>query len=510
MLTLVFGVMMVRFLVAGLGSDAFGLWGLLLSTAGIAGLFREIVRYALNRELAESFHHADKQRFTDTFAAAYRVCAVLAVIASSIFVLLAVLVPVFEVPEHLVAPARVALLARGAYTVTILALTPSINMLIVSERMSLYNAWMSTERSIPLITAVVLFPIMGITDPGLGLAMFGVWSSVGMIAVAVLAAMLSVFKDRRLVPTLRRTTRQAVRAIASTGGWNSLVVLALNLHLRLDQILMNLFFGLPGNAVFTVATQLTSYARMATVGMTDGLDAVAARLTSSPNDTESIKHVVRHSTRLHAFVALPAAATVMLLADQLLNLWVGSRLEDPDSMIPLVANTVRVLAVGIAARSISDGWTRLLYGSGHVSKYAPLLAVGGLLNPIIAMGIIFAGRAGLLPESIGYYGPAIAFSAIFVVVHLFLLARVGARCFEQSTGQFLLPIIRPAIATALALPALIVPGIVFPNSDLLTCVVGIPAFGLAFAPISWFVILDREERARFGNAIRRLAKRGRK
>ncbi|MFT5422778.1 MAG: O-antigen/teichoic acid export membrane protein [Phycisphaerales bacterium] len=508
-LTLLFGLAQVPILYAGLGKNAFGLWGLLLSTAGIAGLFREVVKYSLNRELGEALHTGDPAAFKRTFVAAYAVCAVLTALAALLFLLLIAIVPLFDVPDHLVTPARWALAARGGFTCVVLALTPTINMLIITERMTLYNAWMTLERAAPLTAAVVLFLVLKVSDPAVGLVQFAAWSALGMAAAAMVATAVAVRTDRRLMPVLARPDREPLRAILTTGGWNTLVVIALNLHLRFAQIIMNIAFGLTGNAVFTIATQLTSYARMATVGMTDGLDAVAARLSADPNDTASLKAVARNSTRLHALVALPAALSIIVLVEPILRVWVAGRFEDPDTMLPLTVTTIRVLALGMAARAISDGWTRLLYGAGHVNRYAPLIAVGGLLNPVIAIGIIVAARTGVLPVSAGFYGPAIAYTAIFTVVHLFLLARIAARCLEESTAQTLAPIVRPLLVTAIASPALIVPVVFAGPSSWQTLAVALPVFAALFVPLAWVLVLEPAERQRFARVAGRLARRGR-
>ena len=149
------------------------------------------MRYALNRELGEALHNSDPDAFRKTFVAAYVVCAALTGLAALTFLVLIAIVPVFEVPDHLVTPARWALAARGSYTCVMLALTPSINMLVISERMTLFNLWMVIERAAPLTTAIVLFPVMGISDPAQGLVLFAAWSALGMVAAAVGATVVA-------------------------------------------------------------------------------------------------------------------------------------------------------------------------------------------------------------------------------------------------------------------------------------------------------------------------------
>lgn len=503
-LTLAFGLVQIPILYSGLGKDAFGVWMLLISTGGIAGMLREVVMRGLNRELGEGYHAEDKDAFRHTFRAAYVVCSWLTLVAALVFAGMIAIVPVFNIPDELVAPARWALVGRGLFTCTILFLTPTTNMLIVTERMTIHNSWMTIERLIPLSAAIVLFPVLGLSDPGRGLMLFAIWSGLGMAAVGVCAAAAMVRLDRRTFPSLRRTQRGPLIALLKTFGWNTAVTVALNLHLRTAQIIINFPFGTTGNAVYGIATQLTSYARMATVGMTDGLDAVAARISTKESTLDRLRRVSAASTRLHALVALPAALGVAVLVEPILRVWVADRFEDPATELPLAVLTIRILAIGMAARSVSDGWIRLLYGAGYVAKYAPLILVGGIANPALAVAIILLARADVLPGGIGFYGPAIAFSTIFVAVHVVLLARIAARCLEEPAAQTIAPIVRPLFITLLASPMLWLPGWLGLSNDWLRILGAIVGYGCVYAPLAWLVVLSSDERSRIaGKVLRR-------
>jgi len=503
-LTLAFGLVQLPILYSGLGKHAFGVWMLLISTGGIAGLLREVVMRGLNRELGESYHSPDPDAFRKTFRAAYLICAVLTGVAALVFAAMIAVVPVFNIPDTLVGPARWALLGRGLFTCVILLLTPTTNMLLVSERMTLHNAWISLERFVPFSVTILLFPILGVQDPGRGLTLFGVWSGIGMGAVGMLAAGAMVALDPRTRPTLGRASAAPLRAILRTAGWNTGVIVALNLHLRTAQIIINFPFGTTGNAVYGIATQLTSYARMATVGMTDGLDAVAARISTKESTLDRLRRVSAASTRLHALVALPAALGVAVLVEPMLRVWVANRFEDPATELPLTVLTIRILAIGMAARSVSDGWIRLLYGAGYVARYAPLILVGGIANPALAVAIILLARADVLPGGIGFYGPAIAFSTIFVAVHVVLLARIAARCLEEPAAQTIAPIVRPLFITLLASPMLWLPGWLGLSNDWLRILGAIVGYGCVYAPLAWLVVLSSDERSRIaGKVLRR-------
>ncbi|MFG0285535.1 MAG: lipopolysaccharide biosynthesis protein, partial [Phycisphaerales bacterium JB039] len=313
-------------------------------------------------------------------------------------------------------------------------------------------------------------------------------SALLMIGSVILAAALMVALDRRTAPRPQLASREGARAVLAVGGWNSLTLLASNMHIRLDQLLMNLFLGLKLNAVFTVAVTLGSYARMTTVGVTSGVDAVAARLSArAPGGAVAV--LLHHSTRLHALVALPAAAGILLLTGPILHVWLGRRL-DPQSMQMAVTLTQLIL-IGVTARAISDGWFRVLYGAGHIRRYAPLVLAGGLANPVIAIGLLLT-----LPDPIRYTGPAISYAAIIVSLHFVAAPRIVADVLGLRYREILAPVLRPLAATLIMAPAPVVGRVVISTWTPLSLGAVIFAAGAVYAGAAWLLVVRDHERRR--------------
>jgi O-antigen/teichoic acid export membrane protein len=360
--------------------------------------------------------------------------------------------------------------------------------------MGWYNAWLTTERVAAVATAFVLFELMGMRDPARGLATYGVVTAVAMFCVMSLTLIAAFRLDKRLVPSPALAAPRAAWRLVQLGGWNALVVLAMNLHLRLGQFLCNFIAGLVGNTVFGLATQLTSYARMATVGMTDGLDAVATRISSGDDSQTRLRRACAVSTKMHALVALPAGVCIAVLAGPLLDVWLGSKVEDKATVLPLAEVCVRVLAFGIAARAIADGWTRLLYGAGHIKKYAWLILAGGITNPVLTGLLVL-----LLPQRNDIFAPAAAFTIIFSTAHLFGIPAIAARCLGCSYASMFAPILRPALATALAAPTLWIGGWLGTGLGVgptLGLAASVGAFGIVYAALTLtFIITPQERRA---------------
>lgn len=499
--TVVLGLILVPVLIHGLGRDGYGLYALLGSTLGLGQMFREIMRYSMNRELGHAWHSPGRPAFIATYNSAIVISAVLAVLAAVVFIVLLLLVPVLKIPEHLHDAARWTILAGGASTFFVVLIGPAFNMYMVTERLVSWNLRTALERIGYTGVAIVLFLVLGIDDPARGLMLFAVFGN----GVSVLIYAVAVLHIVRLVPELRPrfalATRDRVRAIVGTSGWNAVTTLASNLHLRVDAIIVNLFFGVGANASFGLGVVLTSYVRMLTVGMTDGLDAAAARLSAGEKH-DAVNRLLAHSTRLHAWVAIPAGLTVLILAEHFLHVWIARRVASAADVVAPAGPIVQALIFGLTLRAIADNWTRVLYGAGHVASYAPWFLVGGVLNPILSIALIW-----LLPERLGMVAPALAYSAIIFIVHFLVLPWIGARRLGLSYGAMFAPIVRPMLLAIVCSPILLAAEMHLERWTLPVLAAVVLTYGCVYAGLSWLVVISAEERTWLKNAVARRLRR---
>lgn len=495
--TVILGIILVPVLIHGIGRDGYGLYALLGSTLGLGQMFREIMRYSMNRELGHAWHTQGRPEFPATYNAAILISLALAVLAAVVFAVLYLLVPVLQIPDVLHDAARWTIIAGGVNTFFVVLVGPQFNMYMVTERMVSWNLRTALERLGYTSVAIVLFVVMGLDDPARGLTLFSIIGNAVSLVIYAVAVIAIVAAEPMLRPRISLASRNAIRAIIGTSGWNAVTTAAMNLHLRLDQIIVNVFFNVIGNAAFGLGVTLTSYVRMLTVGMTDGLDAAAARLTAG-DQKEAVNSLLAHSTRLHALVALPAGLAVLILAEPLLDVWVARRVAAAADLVPLAVPIVQTLIFGLTLRAMADNWTRVLYGAGFVARYAPYFLIGGLLNPVLSIVLI-----KILPSEHGMIGPALAFSVIILVIHFLLLPAIGARCLGVPLIGMFRPILRPAIVTAMCSPILFVAHHSIERWTLVHLVLVIGTFVAAYAALAWLIVVGRDERKWLRNAAAR-------
>lgn len=503
LLNLTLGILLVRLILRGVGTDGFGLIGLLGAATGITAMFQMVVQRSMIRELGKAHHSTDKDEFTGTYNSALVLTWGAALLSCLLFLGMYLVLPWFDIPEHLQWAARWLVVASAGQTVVIIAVGAPMNMYLVEERMVAFNVWRVIERACFVTGAACV--AYGFTDiePGPGIVIYGFISSSLIAATHLTASALIMSQDRRLVPRLRHVNRPHFKAVLGIGGWNAGVVASLNLHHHADNIIMNQAFGLFGNAVFTLSIRLTGYVRMFATGMTTGLDAVTARVSSTDDGNSRLARLLHNATRMHGLATLPAVCAMCLLADPILRLWVGAAVKDPQTTIPAAVMVTWTLGVGIAAHAIADGWITVLYGAGYIRRYAPLIIIGGVLNPIIATVLLFT-----LPEHMRLIGPALAYSLIMLIIHFILLPITIAKVVEIKLTKVFSPLVPPLIATALASPVLFVATQRVQAWTLPILLAVILAYSLVFAALSFYLVLTPDERRRAINALRKITKRG--
>ena len=495
----IMGLALTPILLEATGEDGYAVIALLGATIGLASMVEEITRSSLIREMGHAYHRGDPEQFRRVYNSALAISSTIALITAAIFAAIVVAVPVLKIPAELVPAARWLVFTRGLETVLILVLAAPFNMYKVTERMAAFNAWQITGRAGYLLAAIWVLWTFDSADIGARITAFAISSSAFFMVNLLLAVGLIMRLEAGLWPAPRLIQRDAIRTILRIGGLNAAASTATNLHRRLAPILMNFAIGLGGNLILGLAIQVTVSVRRLTMGMTGGLDAVSARLSTARGD-EAVRSLWHHSTRLHGVAAFGVAVAVMILAEPLLNLWLGKRIDDSLTTIPLAAALVRIMTIGMIARAISDGWINILYGAGHVGRYAWLVLAGGPLNPIL-----FGALLVVFPQRFDYTAVCWAYSAVFVGIHAIVVPWRGAAALGARFRDFYRPLLRPLLVGLGCAPILLVANVPWQEWTLLRLAVAGGLYGVAYALGCILFVMHGHERLRFAKAaLRRL------
>ena len=497
LLTLMLGVFSVPILFRAVGTDGFGLISLIVGATGIVLIIVETVNSSLTYEVGKAWHSNDVE-FREVYASANIVAAIVASATSLLFVGFYFALPLLSIDESLLDAARWMILLQMADNfVRVLTAAPN-NFFMITERFVAQNIIMTLRRSAILIGALAALGVYGGQEQEKALVLFAIVQVSINNLVQFVAVAWAFLVDRRAIPRFSYASKPGMRRVFSTAKWNAAALGASTIQLQIDQLLMNLLFGLFGNAVFGLAQRLAAYVRMIVNGMSVGIDAVTVRLNSGGESELRIKDMLRHSTRLHAVALMPAMLYLLLYSNQVFHVWIASSVENPEQTIPTAVVVVFVLLFGMGARAMSDNWTAILYGAGHVRKYAPLIVAGAALNPVLVL--VFWK---ILPSEMSIVSPAAGFTTIMVLFHFVGIPMHVTRRLHVSWGDVYIPMLRPLILAAVSLPVVLFFNAPAESWSIIRLLGSMATYGAVYVVMCVLFELSSAERNRIARAIRR-------
>lgn len=435
------GVALMQLLLV-LGHDVFAVVTVLVAGIGITELLREVVRASTVPELAAAWHSAAQDEFVKVFNATLFISAVSAALTGAAYVGFVVLLSSLNIPTHMLAAAQIFLWIKAFEAFATILSGPILNMYAVTERFGELNFWVSFDRACDVIAAGVIC-LRADADPARSLVEYGVLSTaLRLVGLAVSTFRIAMQEGKiRLRPT-STALRECPRLLHSF-GWNGAYVVAMNLHIRFDILLVSAFCDLPYAVAYSIANQFVSYLRQISVGFVSGLDAIAARMLHGGKLRE-LKAALHSTSNLQAKVLIPLALLVMLIPGPLIRVWILDRSSDLGASFPTIIMLTRMLLVGIVARTLSEPWMAVLAGMGHAKSYSPFVLVGALLNAILVPTLL-----AVLPKELGWFAPAVVLCAVFTVVHLWIIPRVTASLLATTALDLMRPLV-PVIVTSCA------------------------------------------------------------
>ncbi len=502
--TAVLGIYLVRALLTTLGDEGAGLVSLLGSTIGIVAIVEEAASWSMIRELGAAHHSKDVSEFRRLFNSAIVLSAAAAVLILVAFGVILAALPLMKISPEMLPAARWFVIAKAIETAFLVLFSPQFNMYLVTERMVAYNFWYTMRRAIAVAGIVALFWINADSDPARGLILYG-WISCGLmiISIATSSAIITL-QDRRMIPSLAFASKAGVKSLIGISGWTMGIQGSQTLGFPAGALIMNQGFGVVfGNLAYGTAYQLSGYARMLASGMTMGLDAVAARISSDTKDNRMPK-LVRYSTMLHGIAIFPAVIAIGFLAYPMLEIWVGPKLNaNPQEMLHNMSVLTRIFLISMGIVCLCDGWTRIMFGAGHVKSYAPAIILGNLITPVVA--IIFLM---IFPADVRYTAVVCAIAVTYIVVHMGVIPHKTAAAFGMTYWEVLQPLVRPLLTALGCAPVLWLFLQNLHHWNLISLAMAGGTYGVVYMIAAWFFVLHGSDRTRLAAAARfRLADR---
>jgi PST family polysaccharide transporter len=259
------------------------------------------------------------------------------------------------------------------------------------------------------------------------------------LAFSVIGQLIRYLIARRLVKGLsvspRRVDRQLIRPFAGFSVWLGVEDAAYILLNRIDAVIVGLVLGVGAAGVYGVGQRL-AIALGQLVQPVAGLFFPHSADLAARRDVDGLRNSFLTGTRLLLAVAAPLALALAILADPIIEAWVGSGFD-------AAAEVTVFLVAAVVVWVLIDTGISTLQGMGRPRRPAIIRAAETALN---------LGLSVLLAHLIGLEGVALATLLAAVAANLFVLLPQMCRQFGLRVTEFAGPLVAahaPAAAAGL-------------------------------------------------------------
>ncbi len=386
------------FVVRSLGDSAYGAWVLLGSLVGYMGLLDLGVRGAVTRYTAKLHAEKDHHEASRLATSAIIIFCLSGLIAILVSIVLAVaVVPVFQIPPHLIRDARIVVVLGGA-TIAVLLINGVFEGIIVGRQRFDYDSGITiaVEGLRALLVVLVL-------SAGLGIVAL----AIVQLILSTLRAVAACLIGRRLYPELRIRMQNwnpgTVRLIFSFGMYTTLLAASSRIIGFTDSLVISANLPVSLLTFFAIASNLTVYARTIVSGVSFTFTPLISALQAKGKRQE-IQSVVLKGARFTTLAILPIVLTFILRGSSFIGLWMGPQFGPHSGAI------LRILAVALWAQGGYSIVVSTMFGLNRHKGLVPFFLVEAIVN--LGLSIWLVQRIGIIGVAWGTAVPGLVVSLL--------------------------------------------------------------------------------------------------
>ena len=360
--TMVLAVASLPFLLHGLGATAFGVWALLQTLSAVTGwlsLGDLGVGLAATRNIADRASRDEADERDVTIGTTIALCAGMGIGFAALLVAIGprLLPSLFNVPSELESSARFAFVVFGAQVFFELVGAAAGVSLDGLQRIDL-SRLADAGRRTAVAVATSITAMAGGGLQGVALA--------SMVAT-VLATLLALALVRGEVGHLPLQARSLTAGELLRYG-RSVWALAVTgvIHRTMDRLVVGVVIGPTAVALVEIANQVQNGVG-AILGASSYTVTSGAAWIQGRGDKHRLRDLVLRGTKYACLVTLPLCAVLAVLADPLLDAWLGASFRGAGDLVrlallyvatqtPLAAASNLLVGIGNAGRIVRPAW----------------------------------------------------------------------------------------------------------------------------------------------------------
>ncbi len=430
------GIFLSPFVLHRLGNLSYGAWVLVFSVTGYYGLFdlgirSSVIRYVATYSATNDI--AGLSRLINTSVVVYGAIGLLAMtatIAVSTYV-----GSLFRMPAYFIPTAHVLFLVVG--TSVSLGFVAGIFGGIL-EGLGRFYVVNMTNLVATLLRA--------------GLIVIALARGYGLLTVAIITVLLPFLSSAVRAAVVLRVLplrfgwayvdRKAFGEIAKYSSVSFILMISYKLRFKTDEIVISSFLSVAAVTFFSNGDRLVDYTGEVVSGLAQIFIPMSGQ-SDALGDTDRLRKIFVAGNRACALIALPIAATLIILGKSVITAWVGARYVA--ASYPVMV-TLLIPSTFVFCQAASS---RILYGMARHQSLAWVTAMEGIAN--ILLSILLIRPFGVIGDALGTAIPLLCTTLFFLPRHLCRVLNIRIRTF--LTEAYTLPILLclPTVFTLLAM-----------------------------------------------------------
>ena len=479
-ITMVVGFLLLPFLLRHIGKPAYGLQALAHQTLEFVTILAFAVGMSYNRIAAGYYAQGKYDRMNAVLSAGLILSILVALTIAAVTVLLTIFAHVlFDLPSHLILPARRVLIIFGAGAAIHIISSVYASSIYITQRLYLRSVSSAVGVLVPAAIIIPLFiywraSIVVWVGLSVAVRLLTLWT----IVIPFGRRGISEIRIRLFAPGARREMKELVQF----GGLTVFGSLGALLYYATDSIMISNLneLGIQQVVNYNVAQrwfpQISMFASSFVLIMGP---AMIAKVAVGQLDT--LRAMVARATR-YCFIILACPCLLLFIqAEDFLRLWLKSA---------FVMESVPVMRTIMCALLMSGAGIvskEALYASRKIRGAVFATLLGGALNIVLSITLVKVAGMGLLGIATGSLISLFLLEVICMPYFLCKHISLGCGVFVRGAMRALLGAI-PLVVVCLLLRQIWTP------TNLLQIVAQFFVCGLAYLPSIWFVSLTRTDR----------------
>jgi O-antigen/teichoic acid export membrane protein len=404
------------FVVRHLGSNAYGVWILAVSTVSYLNLLDLGLRSAIVRFVSKGTTEGKFDEAQKAIGAALWVRLLIAAVVALVSIALAFSFPhLFKVPHDL----------QRAGQITVLLCALGVAITLVS---GVFGGVLSGIDRFDILSSITMTQTLGravgvilILRSGHGLVTLAYWE----FTIVLLAGLLTWGAALKIYPPCRarfgRPDMATLKMIWSYSFKTFIIIVAVQIVFYTDNLVVGAFLSVGVVTLYSIAGSLAMYSGQVSAAMGATFIPMASRLDVA-GQTSDLRKLLLRGTQAALGLMLPIGITLLLRGKTFIGLWMGPQYSETSGTI------LQILLISQFFTIANSTAGQIAYGVDKHKSVATWAAIEAVFNLSLSL---------VLVRTTGLYGVAWGTSISQAIIHLIFWPRYVKRELGVGMGTYI-------------------------------------------------------------------------